>query len=358
VPIPTTSFSTSNTIGTGVIPITSFQYQDVGIKIDVEPRVHHNKEITMKLTVEVSNLNGFVTVNQGQNQPIIGTRTISSNIRLKDGETNFLAGLLRNDKSNNIDTVPFLGDIPILGRLFSKRNTTNKTSDLVLTMTPHIIRIPDVTEEDLTPVYVGTDANISFQGTPRIESPAGGGPFDFGRQPAPPRTPPLRTPPPSTTPAPINLAPGGMPSDPFRPEPKPTPKPPGSFGASGIFESPASAIFDFDPVSISLAPGEQKSILVRAGGDQTFNELSLAIQFDPAVAAAVAVRPILPDGGAADARIASGRVLVDISSPLALSGTRAIAEIILQGIAPGNSTLSFEKAPSGAGLSQALVEVR
>ncbi len=358
VPIPTTSFSTSNTIGTGVIPITSFQYQDVGIKIDVEPRVHHNKEITMKLTVEVSNLNGFVTVNQGQNQPIIGTRTISSNIRLKDGETNFLAGLLRNDKSNNIDTVPFLGDIPILGRLFSKRNTTNKTSDLVLTMTPHIIRIPDVTEEDLTPVYVGTDANISFQGTPRIESPAGGGPFDFGRQPAPPRTPPLRTPPPSTTPAPINLAPGGMPSDPFRPEPKPTPKPPGSFGASGIFESPASAIFDFDPVSISLAPGEQKSILVRAGGDQTFNDLSLAIQFDPAVAAAVAVRPILPDGGAADARIASGRVLVDISSPLALSGTRAIAEIILQGIAPGNSTLSFEKAPSGAGLSQALVEVR
>jgi len=149
-----------------------------------------------------------------------------------------------------------------------------------------------------------------------------------------------------------------MPSDPFRPAPKPTPKPPGSFGASGIFESPTSAIFDFDPVSISLAPGEQKSILVRAGGDQTLNDLSLSIQFNPAVAAAVAVRPILSDGGAADARIASGHVLVDISSPLALSGTRAIAEIILQGIAPGNCTLSFEKAPSGAGLSQALVEVR
>jgi hypothetical protein len=149
-----------------------------------------------------------------------------------------------------------------------------------------------------------------------------------------------------------------MPSDPFRPAPKPTPKAPGSFGASGIFESPVSAIFDFDPVSISLAPGEQKSILVRAGGDQTFSDLSLSIQFDPAVAAAVAVRPILSDGGAADARIASGHVLVDISSPLALSGTRAIAEIILQGVAPGNSTLSFEKAPSGAGLSQALVEVR
>jgi len=355
VPIPTTSFSTSNTIGTGIIPITSFQYQDVGIKIDVEPRVHHNKEITMKLTVEVSNLNGFVTVNQGQNQPIIGTRTISSNIRLKDGETNFLAGLLRNDKSNNVDTIPFLGDIPILGRLFSKRSTTNKTSDLVLTMTPHIIRIPDVTEEDLTPVYVGTDANISFQGTPRIESPAGGGPFDFGRQPAPPRTPP----PPPTTPAPTNLAPGGMPSDLFRPTPKPTPsKPGGTSRPFGIVQSPADVVFDFDPVSISLAPGQQKSILVRAGGDQTLSDVSLSIPIDPAVAAAVAVRPILPDGGAADARVVSGRVLVDISSPLVLSDTRAIAEIILQGIAPGNCTLSFEKAPSGATLSQALVEVR
>ena len=355
IPIPTTTFNTGTTVGGNIVPVTSFQYQDVGIKIDVEPRVHHNKEITMKLIVEVSNLNGFVTVQQGQNQPIIGTRTISSNIRLKDGETNFLAGLLRNDKSNNTDTIPFLGDIPILGRLFSKKSSTNKTSDLVLTLTPHIIRIPDVTEEDLTPVYVGTDANISFQGTPRIESPAGAGPFDFGRR-APPG--PRATPPPSTTPPPSNLVPGGMPSDPFRPAPKPTPKAPGSFGASGIFESPASAIFDFDPVSISLAPGEQKSILVRAGGDQTFNDLSLSIQFNPAVAAAVAARPILSDGGAADARIASGHVLVDISSPLALSGTRAIAEIILQGVAPGNCTLSFEKAPSGASLSQALVEVR
>src|SRR6266540_7208938 len=199
IPIPTTTFNTGTTVGGNIVPVTSFQYQDVGIKIDVEPRVHHNKEITMKLIVEVSNLNGFVTVQQGQNQPIIGTRTISSNIRLKDGETNFLAGLLRNDKSNNIDTVPFLGDIPILGRLFSKKSSTNTTKDLVLTLTPNIIRIPDVTEEDLTPVYVGTDANISFQGAPRIESPAGAGPFEFGR----PAQPPARTAPgPSVAPTP------------------------------------------------------------------------------------------------------------------------------------------------------------
>lgn len=355
IPIPTTTFNTGTTVGGNIVPVTSFQYQDVGIKIDVEPRVHHNREITMKLIVEVSQLGPPVTFG-GQSQPTIGTRTISSNIRLKDGETNFLAGLLRTDKNQSTDTIPFLGDIPILGRLFSRKVTTSKVTDVVLTLTPHIIRIPDVTEEDLTPVYVGTDANISFQGTPRIESPVGGpGPFDFGRG----RPPVARTPPPSTTPAPTNLVPGGMPSDLFRPTPKPTPvRPPGRTGISDVVESPVALIFDFDPVSVTLAPGQQKSILVRAGGDQTLDDLSLSIQTDPSVAAAVVVRPILPDGGAADARIASGHVLVDVSSPLALSGTRAIAEIVLQGIAPGTCTLSFEKAPSGAGLSQALVEVR
>ncbi|MEP7132289.1 MAG: secretin N-terminal domain-containing protein, partial [Acidobacteriota bacterium] len=164
VPIPTTSFNTSNTIGGSIVPITSFQYQDVGIKIEVEPRVHHNKEVTLKLVLEVSQLGE----SNAAGQPIIGTRTISSNIRLRDGETNFLAGLFRTDKTGANTTVPFLGDIPILGRLFSNKKRVGTTTDLVLTLTPHIIRIPDVTEDDLVPVYVGTDANISFQGSPRI----------------------------------------------------------------------------------------------------------------------------------------------------------------------------------------------
>jgi hypothetical protein len=125
-----------------------------------------------------------------------------------------------------------------------------------------------------------------------------------------------------------------------------------------LSESPASLIFDFDPLSITLAPGQQKSILVRAAGDQTVSDTSLSIRFDPAVAAAVAVRPILVDGGVADAHIEGGHVLVEIPSAMTLSGTRAIAEIILQGIAAGNGFLTFEKAPAGSSLSQATVEVR
>ncbi|HEY3169744.1 MAG TPA: secretin N-terminal domain-containing protein [Thermoanaerobaculia bacterium] len=363
VPIPTTTFNTGTTIGGNIVPVTSFQYQDVGIKIEVEPRVHHNKEVTLKLTIEVSNLNGFVEVQAGQRQPIIGTRAIASSIRLKDGETNFLAGLFRTDKSNTTNAVPLLGDLPILGRLFSKKASTNAATDLVLTLTPHIIRIPDVTAADLEPVYVGTDSNISFQGSPRVESPATQGPFDFSRrEPNVPRGAP--PPQPTVTPAPQILVPGGLPNDPFRPTPnpreaippQPTPAPPGG-GASP--QASESVLFDFDPPGVLLAPGEQRTVLVRATGGESSPATTLGIQFDPAVAAVVAVRPILAGTGSGDASIQGGRVVLELPGGISLSGTRPVAEITLRGMGTGRTKLAFEK-PSGAAVvaTDAAVEVR
>ncbi|HQQ79565.1 MAG TPA: hypothetical protein PLB01_19630, partial [Thermoanaerobaculia bacterium] len=183
VPIPVTSINTQQAIGQqGVIPITSFQYQDVGIKIDMEPRVHHNKEVSLKLTVEVSQINGYVSTGDANSpkQPIIGTRTITSSIRLKDGETNFLAGLIRKDVSKTRNSIPFLGDIPLIGTLFSAVSTDTKRTDVFLTLTPHIIRSPQITDEDLIPIWVGTENNVSFSGlNTRLESPnAAGSPFD------------------------------------------------------------------------------------------------------------------------------------------------------------------------------------
>ncbi|MBZ0112333.1 MAG: hypothetical protein K8J08_07735 [Thermoanaerobaculia bacterium] len=180
VPIPSTTFNTSNNQGGNVIPVTSFQYTDVGIKVEIEPRVHHNLEVTLKLSVEVSNLAGSVEGSSGVSQPIIGTRKIDTVIRLKDGETNFLAGLLRTDEISGDSGIPGLSEIPLLGRLFSKKNTDHQRTDVILTMTPHIIRRSDITEDDLMPVWVGTEANISFSGgSPRVESDAEG-PFDEG----------------------------------------------------------------------------------------------------------------------------------------------------------------------------------
>jgi general secretion pathway protein D len=359
VPIPTTTFNTGTTIGGNVVPVTSFQYQDVGIKIEVEPRVHHNKEVTLKLTIEVSNLNGFVQVQAGQNQPIIGTRTIASSIRLKDGETNLLAGLFRSDKSNTTNAVPFLGDLPILGRLFSKKASTNATTDLVLTLTPHIIRIPDVTAEDLEPFYVGTDSNISVQGGPRIESPTQQGPFDFSRREPP--TPPRGAPVPMVTPGPQILVPGGMPNDPFRPNPReaippqPTPVPPGA-----VSQNNEAVLFDFDPPSLSLAPGEQKTVTVRATGTDASPSGTLELQFDPAIAAVVGVRPIVDGTGTGEGQVEGNKVILDLPSGLGLSGTRSLAEITIKGISPGSTKLSFDRATTGgqAILSDVAVEVR
>ncbi len=173
VPIPVTSFNTANTAGSNVVPITSYQYQNVGIEVNITPRVHHNEEVSLDLDIEVSNLSGQIG-----DQPIIGSRNIQTSIRLRDGETNFLAGLIRTNESNTQDGIPGLSEIPVLGRLFSRRASDNTRTDIVLTMTPHIIRRADITEQDLAPIWVGTEQNVVFRGSsPRIDSGVEG-PFD------------------------------------------------------------------------------------------------------------------------------------------------------------------------------------
>lgn len=255
VPIPTTSFNSGN-LGNGgaIVPVTSFQYQDVGIKIEVEPRVHHNEEVTLKVKIEVSNIADFIDGSGGQRQPVIGTRTIESNIRLKDGETNFLAGLIRTDQTKNERGIPGLSDLPILGRLFTSTSTDNRRTDIVLTLTPHVIRRAAIEAEDLLPIWVGTEQNITFRGNPqRIESDAEG-PFDSGEtaddvrerlrerlralpaglqegeggeQVVPPEGLEGQPQPEQPVPEPprgIDLAPTGGPSDPFRRPPPPPPE--------------------------------------------------------------------------------------------------------------------------------------
>src|SRR5205085_6837026 len=99
-------------------------------------------------------------------------------------ETNFLAGLIQDSNAVTDTKTPFLGDIPFLGRLFTETNTHKLRTDLVLTMTPHIVRMPDITEDDVAPMWVGTQNNLTFRGvSPRIESRTSGDPFVEQRPP-------------------------------------------------------------------------------------------------------------------------------------------------------------------------------
>jgi len=176
VPIPTTTFNTSGTVGTNVVPITSFTYQEVGIVIEIEPRVHHNNEVSLNLNVEVSQLGEQVSTGQGQTAPAINTRQIATVIRLKDGESNLLAGLIRDDGSEGRSGFPGLTDVPFIRRLFTSQTSTHRETDLILTLTPHIIRIPDIRDEDLVPLFIGTRDNPQLRG----EASSVFGPNPFG----------------------------------------------------------------------------------------------------------------------------------------------------------------------------------
>jgi general secretion pathway protein D len=112
-------------------------------------------------------------------------------IRLRSGESNLLAGLIRRDKTEGKTETPGLSAIPLIGRLFTNKSVQSKTVDLVLTLTPHIIRFPDIEEEDLAPVWVGTESRISFSGSrsPRVQSGrTTTGPFDETEEQERPQT--------------------------------------------------------------------------------------------------------------------------------------------------------------------------
>lgn len=153
VPVPVTSFVPIAQGGVNQQPITSVVYEPIGVNIDILPRLHHDDQVTLNLKIEVSNQAGT----SAQGLPIFGSRLVSTTIRLRDGETNILAGLIRDDERSVLQGVPGLSDLPIVGRLFGRNQRQTKETDIVITMTPHIVRVLDVTEEDLRAFRMARD---------------------------------------------------------------------------------------------------------------------------------------------------------------------------------------------------------
>jgi general secretion pathway protein D len=154
VPVPVTTFAPIATGGTAQQPITSFNYQNIGVNIDITPRTHHDDDVSLTLKVSVTNISG--TGFGGL--PTFGNREINTVIRLRDGETNMLAGLIRDEERHSLDGVPGLSDLPLVGRLFAHNTKSSTQTDIILTLTPHIVRVLDLTEADLRPFRVGRDS--------------------------------------------------------------------------------------------------------------------------------------------------------------------------------------------------------
>jgi general secretion pathway protein D len=158
VPMITNSL-TPQTTGSAVVTGT-VQYQDVGLKLEVEPDIHLDHEVTIKLGLEVSSLGSPVTNAAGSVVYRVGTRNTSTVLRLKDGETQILAGLIKDDETNTSDKVPALGEMPLLGRLFSNKNGNKTKTEIILSITPHIVgnvRVPDAREEEY---WTGTETTL------------------------------------------------------------------------------------------------------------------------------------------------------------------------------------------------------
>lgn len=154
VPVPVTTFAPIATGGTPQQPITSFNYENIGVNIDITPRTHHDDDVTLLLKIAVTSISG--TGFGGL--PTFGNREINTTIRLRDGETNMLAGLIRDDERQSLNGVPGLSDLPVVGRLFAHTQKTSQQTDIILTLTPHIIRVLDLNEADLRPFRVGRDS--------------------------------------------------------------------------------------------------------------------------------------------------------------------------------------------------------
>ncbi|MBI3403477.1 MAG: hypothetical protein HY048_18860 [Acidobacteria bacterium] len=169
VPVPVTTFAPIATGGTPQQPITSYNYQNIGVNIDITPRTHHDDSVSLDLKIAVTNVSG--TGFGGL--PTFGNREIKTLINLHDGETNMLAGLIRDDERQTLEGIPGLSDIPGIGRLFTHTTKTTDQTDIILTLTPHIVRLLDLTEADLRPFRVGRDslAPLTDIGLPLLVEP-------------------------------------------------------------------------------------------------------------------------------------------------------------------------------------------
>ena len=220
VPVPSVTFTPIASGGVNQQPITSFTYRTVGVNIELTPRLHHDDDISLRLKLEVSSLSG-VGFN---NLPTFGTRYVETTIRLRDGETNMLAGLIRDEERTTLEGIPGLSDVPIVGRLFGHTRRETKQTDIVLMLTPRIVRVLDLDLDDLRPFRVGRDSN--------------GGVYEL---PLPSTSPAPAAPPPQDDAgtAPANIFPPGtpvgppgqvrpIPTTPTRPQTPPTTQPPAS----------------------------------------------------------------------------------------------------------------------------------
>ena len=294
IPIATGSFGTPLGVGTAVGAVgvnTQFTYTDVGVKMEITPRVHPDGQVTLKTSMEISNLNGSQTIG-GITQPIISTRKVEHTIRLADGETNLLGGILEVSEQKTTSGTPFLGEIPILKFLFTSTSKEHVTNELVFLLIPHIVRSQELNDLNRRVYDVGTGGAIDLRIAAKPTAPSTGAPAVAATTSAPPQPVPVTpsrqpaapsptTPPATQTPA----APTPAQQTPQQQTAVPAPSQPSTPGQPSAPQNlkPGQVGLRLDPGSVSSQQGNTFTVKVVLTHGQDIAAVPIQITYDPKV---------------------------------------------------------------------------
>ena len=336
VPVATGSFQAGvgvgATSGAGFVnPLvnTQFQYIDVGVNVDVTPHVHPNRDISMKVSIEVSSVTGTSTIG-GISQPIISQRKVEHEIRLKEGEVSILGGLIQRTDTNTLNGWPGLAKVPVMHYLFSGTNTEIQEDEVLIVLTPHIVRMPDWNKSNLRAMLSGTDTFVGAKRELEVKAPTA--------NPNPQMTPPTA---PAQTPA-GPLVPAGAPA------PAGQPTAPGAVpqaqGASG-------PQIRFEPAALNLTAGQTATIGVVVENVTDLYSVPMLLQYNPAIISVEEVRHGgFLSGGTQEIAIVQrvdkehGQAIISATrqpNTPGVNGSGTLLGVVVKALAPGTTNLSI-----------------
>ena len=363
IPIPSTTFTPIAQGGANFNPLTSLTYENIGVNMKMTPRVTIEGDITLDLEVENSAVGPDRTV-AGTTAPSFTTRKVVTRLRLREGESSLLAGLLSEAERKSLRGIPGIVNIPILRAFFASNDNEIQQNDIIMLLTPRIVRTHELTQKDLEAIYIGTQANLGIGGPPPLislpDAPADAAPAPGTPPVAPPAEPPPVVPPPGPVPP---AAGAGV-----------VVAPPGSSPVPGTTLVPAAPSPGPPPVGLTATGGGQVIVSVppdlRVGGGpytvpisvvnaSRLSSLALTLTYNPAVLRVRTVQegafmrtgggqaPFTPQVDAATGRI--DIVVVRTGDATGVAGTGTLAGILFDAIAPGPANLSLTGSGSAPG---------
>ena len=311
--------------GVGINPLvnTQFTYIDVGVNVDILPRVHDNGDVSLHVELDISNVSGQVNLG-GLNQPIISQKKVIHDIRLREGEVNLLGGLIQQQEDKTVTGIPGLSSIPLLRRLFTGESVDHSRSELMIALIPHVVRRPEITAEDLRGIGVGNATTIKL---------------NFGQRPADEQAAPSATPaaPPAAVPSP-GAPPATAPPIPVQPN-RNAPPPPGP-----------GATVRFNPGQIQTSVNGTFTAAVSLEGVNGATGVPLQIQFDPKLLRLndVTAGDLMAQGGqqpvvARNIQNDAGTATIQISRPPGappVSGDGVLLNLTFQAVASGAANVT------------------